>query len=109
MPRWPEETITDRQAAEVAKNLIKGEMGKRNLTYSALADLLNRYGIDENERNLRNKISKGSFTAYFFFQCILAMGARDLDLEIYYDTSDKLIERVQKLLDEDDAKKTRPG
>lgn len=99
MPVWPDETLTQEDGSGVAKAMFKVEMAKRNLTYAGLADLLARYGIKENERNLRNKISKGAFSAAFFFQCMLAMGATTLDMSNHYATYEETAEKLRKLID----------
>jgi hypothetical protein len=38
-------------------------------------------GVDDKERNLRNKVSRGKFTAGFFLQCLKAIGTFTLHLE----------------------------
>lgn len=63
-----------------AKNLLKGELKRRGITYAGLAEKLAAIGVVENERNLNNKISKGGFTAAFLLQCLEAIGASDLRL-----------------------------
>lgn len=57
-----------------AKNLLKGELKRRGLTYAQLAEKLAEIGVQENERNLNNKISRGGFTAAFLLQCLEAIG-----------------------------------
>ena len=37
-------------------------------------------GIDDNERNLRNKVSRGKFTAGFLLQCLTAIGVTEVRL-----------------------------
>lgn len=64
-----------------AKNILKAELKRRGITYKQLAELLGQKGAQENERNLANKISRGSFTAAFFMMCMDAIGARTLSLE----------------------------
>jgi hypothetical protein len=64
-----------------AKNLIKGELKRRGVTYAQLAEKLAVIGVTENERNLNNKISRGGFTAAFLIQCLTAIGAASLRLE----------------------------
>lgn len=66
---------------EKAKNLLKGELKRRGVTYAQLAEKLVVMGIHETERNLNNKVSRGGFTAAFFLQCLRAIGATRLDLE----------------------------
>lgn len=63
-----------------AKNLLKGELKRRGITYAGLAEKLAAIGITENERNLNNKISRGGFTAAFLLQCLDAIGAQSLHL-----------------------------
>lgn len=63
-----------------AKNLLKGELKRRGITYAGLAEKLAAIGVTENERNLNNKISRGGFTAAFLLQCLEAIGANDLRL-----------------------------
>jgi hypothetical protein len=64
-----------------AKNLLKGELKRRGITYAQLAEKLAAVGVTENERNLNNKISRGGFTAAFMLQCLEAIGASSLRLE----------------------------
>lgn len=51
------------------------------MTYAQLATELARIGVQETERNLNNKISRGGFTAAFLLQCLTAIGAQSLRLE----------------------------
>jgi hypothetical protein len=57
-----------------AKNLLKGELKRRGITYAQLAEKLSAMGVAESERNLNNKISRGGFTAAFFIQCLVSIG-----------------------------------
>jgi hypothetical protein len=66
---------------ERAKNLLKGELKRRGMTYAQLVEKLAAIGIEETERNLTNKISRGGFTAAFMLQCLDAIGAKDVRLE----------------------------
>lgn len=66
---------------EQAKNILKGEIKRRGLTYGKLAELLASEGIAESERNLANKISRGTFTAAFFLQCLSVVGCETLRLK----------------------------
>jgi len=64
-----------------AKNLLKGELKRRGITYAQLAEKLSAIGVSENERNLNNKISRGGFTAAFLLQCLEVAGAHSLHLD----------------------------
>lgn len=57
-----------------AKNLLKGELKRRGVTYAQLAEKLAEIGVQENERNLNNKISRGGFSAAFLLECLDAIG-----------------------------------
>jgi uncharacterized protein DUF6471 len=70
---YKDDPITQRFETR-AKNILKGELKRRGLTYAQLADKLAKIGVEENERNLNNKISRGGFTAAFFIQCLEAIG-----------------------------------
>lgn len=64
----------------LAKNLLKGELKRKGVTYAQLAEKLEGLGVHDSERNLTNKISRGGFTAAFLIQCLKAIGAQDVRL-----------------------------
>lgn len=63
-----------------ARGIIRAEMAKRNITYSKLAELMETIGVHEDERNLRNKVSRGKFTVAFMLQVLKAIGATEIRL-----------------------------
>jgi hypothetical protein len=63
------------------KGLLKAELKRRNLSYAELADKLDEIGVKDSERNISNKISRGTFTAVFFLQCMDAIGCQTIHLE----------------------------
>lgn len=73
--------MADTEWAERAKNLLKAELKRRNVSYRQLAEKLTESGTPETERNIANKISRGGFTAAFFLQCLGAIGCSTLRLE----------------------------
>jgi hypothetical protein len=64
-----------------AKNLLKGELKRRGVTYAQLAEKLATIGVKETDRNLNNKISRGGFTAAFLIQCLEAIGCKSLNID----------------------------
>ena len=62
------------------KGLLKAEVKKKNLSYADLPDKLAAVGVKDNERNISNKIGRGSFTAVFFVQCMEAIGVRTIHI-----------------------------
>lgn len=65
-----------------AKNLLKGELKRRGVTYEQLAQKLTAMGIPETDRNLNNKISRGGFTAAFLLQCLEAIDANEIRIHL---------------------------
>jgi hypothetical protein len=65
---------------EKAKGLLRAEMARRSVTYAQLVEKLAAIGVEDNERNLRNKVSRGKFTAGFLLQCLSAIGVQHLQL-----------------------------
>lgn len=53
-------------------------MARENVTYSQLGKRLESIGVTEDERNLRNKVSRGKFTAAFMLQCLTALGSETM-------------------------------
>lgn len=60
--------------SEWAKRLLQADMKRHGVSYADLADKLAQVGIEENERNIRNKINRGSFSAAFMIECYFVMG-----------------------------------
>jgi hypothetical protein len=59
----------------------RGSEKRRGLTYAQLVEKLAAIGVNETERNLTNKISRGGFTAAFLVQCLEAIGCQSLRLD----------------------------
>lgn len=64
-----------------AANLLKAELKRQGVTYAQLVDRLDAIGISEKEVNVRNKLSRGKFSAAFFLQCLTAIGTERLRLD----------------------------
>lgn len=58
-----------------AANLLKAELKRKGVTYAHLAEL-----IGEKEVNIRNKLSRGKFSAAFMLQALSSIGIADLRL-----------------------------
>ncbi|MGE4430597.1 MAG: DUF6471 domain-containing protein [Sphingobium sp.] len=65
-----------------AKGILRAEMTKRQISYADLRALLAHDGVKETEANLRNKVSRGSFTAAFLLQCLAVMKVANLHLDV---------------------------
>lgn len=62
------------------KGLLKAELKRHNVSYAQLVDKLAAIGVVDSEPNIRNKLSRGKFTAVFLLQCMTAIGAKELRL-----------------------------
>lgn len=67
----PEQTQWETKAA----NILKAQLKLNGVSYAQLAEL-----IGDKEPNVRNKLSRGKFTAAYFLQCLNAIGAHQLSL-----------------------------
>lgn len=65
---------------EKAANLLKAELKRKGVTYSQLVEKLAAIGVDEKEVNVRNKLSRGKFTAAWLLQCLSVIEADYLKL-----------------------------
>lgn len=63
-----------------AANLLKAELKRRGVTYAQLVERLAELGVDEKEVNVRNKLSRGKFTAAYLLQCLSAIEATEIRL-----------------------------
>lgn len=64
-----------------AANLLKAELKRRGVTYAQLVEKLADIGVPEKEANIRNKLSRGKFTAAFMMQCLSAVGASSIRID----------------------------
>ena len=67
-------SIEEKVWEEMVKNILRAEMMRRGVSYAGLVARLREQGIEDTELNLRNKVSRGRFTAVFFMQCMQALG-----------------------------------
>jgi Domain of unknown function (DUF6471) len=71
---------TQKDWEDQAKGLLKAELKRRNVSYAQLVDKLADIGVMDSEPNVRNKLSRGKFTAVFLLQCLEAIGCSELRL-----------------------------
>lgn len=56
-----------------AANILKAELKLKGVSYAQLAEL-----IGDKEPNVRNKLSRGKFSAAYFLQCLSVIETKDL-------------------------------
>ena len=62
------------------RGLLRAELARRNVSNRQLVELLAAIGVTESEKNVSNKLVRGTFTAAFMIQCLDAIGCRVLRL-----------------------------
>lgn len=72
--------VQEKEWEDRVKTLLKVELKRKGVTYSDLAGKLADIGVMDSEPNIRNKISRGKFTAVFLLQCLTAIGVSELRL-----------------------------
>ena len=65
---------------EKVKRLLKSEMVKRGVNIADLVRLLNNEGWNETKSSVASKISRGTFSATFFLQCLYVIGCSKLEI-----------------------------
>ncbi|MAF28227.1 MAG: hypothetical protein CL820_12595 [Croceicoccus sp.] len=73
--------VQEKEWEDRVKGLLKAELKRRNVTYADLVGKLADIGVMDSEPNIRNKISRGKFTAVFLIQCLTAIGCSSLHLQ----------------------------
>jgi len=74
-------TDIDREWQDRAAAILKVEMTRRKIGYRELEARLRAMGVEDNEKNLSTKISRGRFSTAFFLQCMAAIGCKTIRLE----------------------------
>lgn len=59
-----------------AANLLKAELKRQGVTYAQLAEV-----IGEKEVNIRNKLSRGKFSAAFLLSALHGIGVAELRIQ----------------------------
>ena len=63
-----------------AKGMLRAELDRRGVTYQRLAKLMQAAGLNETERAIANKVSRGSFSFAFFLQVMRVLGVQSISL-----------------------------
>jgi 3-mercaptopyruvate sulfurtransferase SseA len=65
------------------KRLLKSELVRRGISNSELVEMLEKIGIQETKSSIDSKISRGTFSASFFLQCVTVIGCKKIEIEEY--------------------------
>ena len=69
----PDQTDWEAKAA----NLLKAQLKLKGVTYAQLAEL-----IGDKEPNVRNKLSRGKFSAAYMLHCLTSLGVQEVSLKV---------------------------
>jgi 3-mercaptopyruvate sulfurtransferase SseA len=73
MPNW----------SNKVKRLLKSELVRRGISNSDLVIMLEQIGIEETKSSIDSKISRGTFSASFFLQCLTVIGCEKIEIKEY--------------------------
>jgi hypothetical protein len=63
------------------KRILKSELIKRGVSNADLVMLLKEIDIHETKASIDSKISRGTFSACFFLQCLSVIGCNKIEIE----------------------------
>jgi hypothetical protein len=63
------------------KRILKSELIKRGISNADLVLLLKEIDIHETKASIDSKISRGTFSASFFLQCLSVIGCNKIEME----------------------------
>lgn len=73
------------QIKNLAKHIINTELSRQGLNKEHLAQKLKEMGFEvTTTQNLRNKLNNGNFSVVQFFECMKALGVKNLSLDDLY-------------------------
>ena len=65
----------------------KAELKRAGIGYKALAERLNRHGLEETETSITGKLARGTFTASFFLAVLAVLELEGIELAICHTTT----------------------
>lgn len=73
--------MTETEWERLISGVLKAELKLQGLSYADLSEKLAAIGVEEKVPNIRNKLSRGRFSAVFLAQCLTAIGSKRLKLD----------------------------
>lgn len=67
--------------SKIVTKILKAELAKRGVDYPTLVNKLYEININISVEDLRGRMSRGTFSAALFIQCLRAIGVTNLLLE----------------------------
>ncbi len=77
--------------SKIVIKILKAELAKRGIDYPSLVIKLKEINVDIAVEDLRGRMSRGTFSAILFVQCMRAIGVKNLLLEeSFFEELDKI-------------------
>ena len=70
--------------SKIVTKILKAELAKRGVDYPTLVIKLHEINVDISVEDLRGRMSRGTFSAALFIQCLRAIGVTSMPLEESY-------------------------
>ncbi|HZW61170.1 MAG TPA: DUF6471 domain-containing protein [Candidatus Babeliales bacterium] len=70
--------------SKIVTKILKAELAKRGIDYPTLVTKLSEIDVHISVEDLRGRMSRGTFSAALFIQCLKAIGVTNLPLEESY-------------------------
>lgn len=67
--------------AKIVTKMLKAELAKRGIDYPTLVNKLEEINVIISVEDLRGRMSRGTFSAILFVQCLRAIGLKNLPLD----------------------------
>lgn len=70
--------------SKIVTKILKAELAKRGIDYPTLVAKLSEINVNISVVDLRGRMSRGTFSAALFIQCLRAIGVTSLPIEESY-------------------------
>jgi len=67
--------------SKIVTKILKAELAKRDIDYPTLVIKLHEINVNISVEDLRGRMSRGTFSAALFIQCLKAIGVTNLSIE----------------------------
>lgn len=67
--------------SKIVTKILKAELAKRDIDYPTLVEKLEKIGVQIKPEDLRARMSRGTFSAALFIQCLRAISVMNLPLD----------------------------
>ena len=74
-------TDKEKEWADRARRFLKAELKRAGVTYTELADRLNKHGLEETEASITSKLGRGTFAVAFFLACLTVLELEEISLK----------------------------